>query len=725
MIWQFSINHTIIDEPAKWDGMTATLERNMNHHGIFRTINIGALEFIGTGYAELKTLYDTFGSNANATLKIEYQCDEFADFVTYYEGVFDFNTFQFNCDDYCFCRCEVIANGCVDAFISNIDKEVNLDSVFDINLVNIGGVVQDDILIEGQTLFLQNKATNESQTQVQNLLTPATGARVFYFPILLPKQGLSEFGDFNLNGFLPTSIFNNLGTDPIFPMTRPNYFNYGQFLTIWERTRDPLNCIDNDAAVGYTINGTFKFTPSFNVTSFLPTLKLWKYNFNDETATVIYADDIGTVRSVTAATTDSTTFSITRAVNTIAYQEATALFFAIEMVFLKTTGGIGTNDPFTVEIEYSGGNIFQMQLDSDCDSTNALSIRLDRVLEWLPKYYTGANCPTMQVSEELCFDNYHLTNGLRIRQAFEPNYPFMFTSFEDLFKGTKGIFNYGWGYNNKDTELRCEPLEYFYQNSNILNIGSVKNIRFEHARDLTPGTVEIGYSKWEAEEYNGLDEMNTKRQYRVKDSRNNSTLSLLSDIITAGTTIEITRRKNQFKTGTSDWRYDNDLFLINTEEFFLNTFKAVRGVSSGAANIYVPATRMNYRLTPVRNMLRWVKSLAAMLPTVADFRLRFNSSDGNYLAEGRMTGQCDIENAVVNESQTVQVSQSTQQTPLWAAVYLNFEAPLSMEDWELLSTNYYGRITLECNGIEYRGNVISVEHRPNEGLAKFKLLWRR
>ena len=53
---------------------------------------------------------------------------------------------------------------------------------------------------------------------------------------------------------------------------------------------------------------------------------------------------------------------------------------------------------------------------------------------------------------------------------------------------------------------------------------------FTTAQDLIYGTITVGYNKWEAEEYNGLDETN-KRQYRRNIDSNPTQLDLVADII--------------------------------------------------------------------------------------------------------------------------------------------------------------------------------------------------
>jgi hypothetical protein len=307
----------------------------------------------------------------------------------------------------------------------------------------------------------------------------------------------------------------------------------------------------------------------------------------------------------------------------------------------------------------------------------------------------------------------------------EPNPPQLFLNWNQLFKATRCMFNHGWGFTANETTLLVGDVETFYQGADVINLGSIRNVQFTTAKDLIYGVIDIGYNKWEAEEYTGLDEMNTARQYRRNVQNSQIILDLMCDIITAGYTIEITRRKNQAKTGTSDWRYDNDLFLINT--ILQNgDYHAVRGVDSGALNILSPATRMNYRLTPARMMLNWFKSVSAARPTWQSETIDFSSGTGNYRAKGKMNG-CSPESVAIFEDQSFDKDDivTGQAEPIWETIIASFDAPMTMVQYEALLANPYGRVAFSCGATNYEGWIVTLELRPKDGLADVKLLIAR
>jgi hypothetical protein len=306
--------------------------------------------------------------------------------------------------------------------------------------------------------------------------------------------------------------------------------------------------------------------------------------------------------------------------------------------------------------------------------------------------------------------NFILTNGLKLRRKADASN--LFISWENLFNNTSKIFNMGWGISG--TDLIIDKAKKFYQQLNTITLGSVNEVKISHAKDFLFGKINVGYSKWESEEYNGLDEMNTSRKYSRKGSNSDRTLDLISQFITAGYTIEITRRKSPF---SSDWRYDSDTFIINR-----NGGSAWQGVTD-PSNIVSPSTRYNYRLTPIRNLLNWYNRLCLYSPQ----ELVFNSANGNFIASGEMTGQCDLEDGAISESQNIVTADflnSADASPYFLPIVYEFSIPLTMDKFmnQMLVDVYENIYTFECNETLFTGYLLTATYEPNQGMAKFTLL---
>ena len=589
--------------------------------------------------------------------------------------------------------------------------------------------------IEGQDILLQNKAFNDGTNSGNGTVQPFGASTFYYFSFcpVVPANNMNEFGDFNLNGvsLVPTSSGNVSIASAFATNPSGSFDSFGRFLTIWKRTSDPLNCIDNDAQIDIICKGTFNVTFSTlgNVPGdyfdgeITPTLKLFKYNSTTGILTLLDTNSIGTIvcpSGVAQSLAFNKAFS-----GTPSYTDADYLLYCFEC-FTERTGWDGLSlRVIYFDIDFDNTTKVEMSLNSECDPTICTSVYLPELLEFLSTAYMPTGCPSLEVESSLkaCLDFYQITKGSFIRNVVEPSAPKLFVNFEYLIDQCRKIFNIGWGFDNNETELKVASIDYFYNSNVVVDVGLVDKATFTTAKDLIYGTITVGYNKWEAEEYNGLDETNTQRQYRRNIDSNPTELDLMSDLIAAGYTIEITRRKSQAKTGTSDWRYDDDLFIINAivEDDILYAYRG----TTDPANLYSPSTRMNLRLTPLRNLMRWFKSIAAPTPTITNEALKFTSGTGNYIAESRFADQCFIETGVVTENQTVISTDVVAPTPIWQAIYATFSAPLTMAQFELIKSDVYAAIRFRCFSDTYLGNIVEMSHDPNVGLAEFKLLIRK
>lgn len=726
---------TSIDEPVNGDSISVQFTRNMVSHGIITSINTGGLEYYGEGYDILKTEYDTYGADGRMELKIEYQCDGVL--YDFFQGKFDFNTYKRECGDKCFITCDVINQRCSDIFLTRLDQDVDIDSTVDMDGNAITPIVSDNVRIDGQAIQLQNLGENDGENTDNLNFILLSDRGYFQTPLYMPRQALNEFGIFNANGAQPFVTTTGSTTMEFYGTIAPGgvqgaFDLVGQYLVVWERTIDPLNCVEMDATITARMKGVInlKLTNWDAFVSFR--WKLLKFDPDTLTFTQIYSEFVFSGNALDGVQyNDPFDESIS---GTPAYQEAEYLLFFLEMYFEETAPPpVGLQRIVTLSIDYDPETFFKMELDSQCDTSYAKSYRLDRVYEWLAKPYVG-DCFDVQVVDAFpgsypteCFQYYHLTNGLHIREVTTPNTPKLFLNWAELFDGTRKMFNHGWGFINNETTLLVGDLDTFYSNANVIDLGSVRTVQFNTAKDLIYGIIDVGYNKWEAEEFSLLDETNTSRQYRRNVQNSQLILDLMSDIITAGYTIEITRRKNQGKTGTADWRYDNDLFLINTEfNTPTNQYWAQRGVDAGAANIYSPATRMNYRLTPARMMLNWFKSVCAARPIWQSDTVEFSSGTGNYTAQGQMIG-CTPEGVVISENQGFDKDDlySGFAEPFWQTIIASFDAPMTMAQYEALLANPYGRVAFSCGATNYEGYIVSLELSPKDGLANCKILLAR
>jgi hypothetical protein len=732
MNWKFTLIDsssvsTVVESPVGWNGIGGNLTRNIIHHGININISTDSFEWVGEAYDLLYAEYLTNGANGQYQVQIDYECAEGDGYTNYFIGAFDFNTFERQCSDYCFIKISVTASKCTDVFMSRMGQDVDIEATTNFDGQAITPPLLRVLNIEGQDILLQNKANNKDGANWSGHHDDPIGLspdeRFYYFPVYLPKNPIIEFKNSNISNVSPSLVFiNNAQSNIIiWPMTSIQFAGYKK-LRFYKpvESENIINTID----VTWRCKGTMTITCSYDANFAI-------FIFAEKASDTVFLTSLGSITIATGSLTASTPLVISfdesfsgSVTNPEGDLEQISYYFNIDIVKLTTTGGV---DTFDVSVDYDAGgvNYFNMEANSISPASVATSVYLPELLKFLPSAYMDTDCPSLVMEDELnqCLDFYQITKGSFLRDVTQPSVPKLFVSYEYLFEQCRKIFNIGWGFDNNETELKIASIDYFYKSTIVFDVGLVDKAIFTTAQDLIYGTINVGYDKWEAEEYNGLDEMNTERQYRRNIDSNPSELDLMSDLISAGYTIEVTRRKNQTETGTSDWRYDDDLFIVNAVVEGGNLY-AYRGTTD-AANMYSPSTRMNLRITPLRNLMRWFKSICAPTPLITNESLIFTSGTGNYIAESRFADQCFVETGVVAENQTVISTDVADPTPIWKTEYVTFTAPFSMADFEDVKVNPYGAIRFRCSDTYYIGNIVEINHDPNEGLAEFKLLIRR
>ncbi len=191
--------------------------------------------------------------------------------------------------------------------------------------------------------------------------------------------------------------------------------------------------------------------------------------------------------------------------------------------------------------------------------------------------------------------------------------------------------------------------------------------------------------------------------------------------------IEVTRQQSFAETGAADTRYDNNIFLITLERGMYG-FVVEQGNITNPDNIFDPATLLNFRLTPVRNLMRWYKSIINSYPNISnsEAKLFFSAGTGNLIAEGEITqgfyaDPCKLENMVISESQNLFITHFADQddaTPLWKNETLTYEYPLSVEGYAALKASPYGYISAQCGDGDYlKGFIQEVKFKLSKGYS--------
>lgn len=746
MEYRFQLNDLVIEEPRGWADFEQSIKRDEKAHGMQFEASTGTLEFYGAGAEYLATQKELYGIKASVTFLAEVACDN--EFEEAYRGRLNFGKYKRACGLDCRVQIPVEEESCQVIFKSRFDQKVDLDSLtaFDgltvlPNYTNMG----QEIEIPAKTLLLEDEA-NQSQQVVEELTASpewhtTTGPDTIQATLLPAFNNTvsSSFGTFNPSPFPQLFAGGNPQVIPDLPPTIDSATLLGS-----------IECGLDETEVEYRLKGHVYLQGSNTLATFQ--IQIWKerdgvynqeYIWNNPSPGVggltlfVYLNDPAGWNN--AGWPREMDFDVSDAFSLPDIQQGDKLWFFVRP-FSSTFANIDlltwTQDP---------ESYFKTSTKAVCEPSNAKAYLIhetisrvteavtNRCMRAKSEYYGRIDSEPFAFDSDGCGGLRMLTSGLKIRRAPEDKF---FASPKDLLEGLYGIDNIGFGVEDDSvftgkSVLRVEPVDYFYQDDEILSHPSIPRAEFELQEGQHYSRILIGFPNWTVEQVNGLGEINSTREYRTSLETINNTIDLQSQLVTGSYPIEITRQQSFAATGAADTKYDNNIFLIcllrNAYGFIIE-----QGGITDPDNIFDPDTVMNYRLSPVRNLMRWYKSLINSYVNLnsTESKLFFSAGTGNLTAEGEITEGtydqfCKLENMVIREDQNLFIThfeRVADATPLWKPETITYEYPMSVADYRLIKAKPYGYISFQCgNGDFQKGFINEVKYRMARGVATFNL----
>lgn len=239
------------------------------------------------------------------------------------------------------------------------------------------------------------------------------------------------------------------------------------------------------------------------------------------------------------------------------------------------------------DLQIMAGSAFQFESDSICEDTTNKIYLINEVMSRCTEAYTNDNMrvysnyygrtdaqPYAAPDEDGCGANRGIATGLILRNATaadSSSAPQMTVSMQDCFDALTAIDNIGMGV-EPDTNrpgfewIRVEPVQYFFQNAVVMECPYVAKLTQSVDAELLYSTFKSGYSKYETWNNNGLYDFFGTRNYRTDITDTQNELDRECKWIASNYAIEVTRRL--YGPGTSDWRYDNDIFIVCLKNYY-------------------------------------------------------------------------------------------------------------------------------------------------------------
>lgn len=854
MNWRFTlINRNnisyIIEEPVGWDAFEISVKRDLDTHGIFFDYQNNDFQFPDVAMRLIKAEYEQYGVEGQMVLVIEEAC-EGNELEELYRGRLLFSRYEFLQGDECYVKISLETTSDVMQLRNRWDQKVDLQT----NIAFDGTTALPAYPKLGFALQLKSKGIPLSDSAINakvnatpvvgtDRYTPSTDGTILatgMIEIGMDTTKSSEIGGFY---FQPQPLYQEVNSTGF--QTAPNSPYDGAIVL-----PDPES---NDSF--YTWVNYNLISPNVNYAPSLP-------NYNSILDAINFQTRVkGKIKALNGSKLHMIVFCVLRVPKDGSYQ-----WLSIQEI--KTTGPLSnTGEEFAFDKTYAdpafilnrddriysfltivhqkpvvemqaGMDAFSVQFDEETffrmetisktasSDTKAFMVNeaISRVAEAITdnkikaysEYFGRTDSQPYSVVKDGCGSLEAITNGLFIRRQESRTAVQLNLSMKDIWDGLDPIHHIGFGIEDDvqlpgSKRLRVEPWNFFYKNDIVLYLPDVAEVKTKVIENEHFSTFTFGYEKWEAEEYTGLDEFLTKRQYRTTLSQVKNDLPKLSKFIASGYALEVTRRKGDIDS--KDWRYDNNNFIVclrrnteltvsaivgnttgglltfltltkipewakigavlhivmtdndgnpvpaNTGDYTIATAAIVSGFLqigfttafattlllgiitisninflevelgnvSNPQNIIDPATIYNYRISPIRNAMRWMnKILASYRQINATNQIIFTDGDGNYIAAGEMTSaSCKFENSVLAENASLGAGNfidASKAAPILRPERLVLDYPMSVRDFKKLFVNPYGLIALSNEQQTWFAYVDEIKYKPEDGIASHLLI---
>lgn len=734
--YQFILNpdtdNIEIEHPLGFaDEFELSVKRDEKSHGMTFEASSDSLGFHGSAAVDfLREQKTTYGLKANVTFQAKTRCEGEEDYYEIQRGKLNFGKWKETCGNQCIISIPLEEDGCIVALHNKWDHKIDIDNPTGhdgITALPSYSALGQEIELPAVAIEVSIDANVVDEGDVTILPFVDQGEHSAFFRPLYNVIRQSSIRSANLDSATNYG-FDSVVGDPFGFIISP--------IVLFE---DNAKCLDEPFTYSIRLKGTaviHKEGDNFDLNSSEIVLAKINGDFVDTPG-----DRISSTTIDMPLIGDLFTGSFDHTFNgTIELSEGDGLYAFIRFDVEDPTP-LGDTFSIQYDIAFAKESSVLIEATKLCPNTNAdgylIHETLSRATEVLTDYcvrtksafYGRIDSQPFSFDEDGCGSLKMVTSGLKIRRAIQDKF---FVSLKELLEGLQPIDNIGWGVEPDPDRLNkflliVESLDYFYKDVEIFRCSSIPDAVMEIEEGRHYAKIDVGYKKWEVEDVNGLDEFNSTREYRTSLNSVSNTLDITSGLVAGSYPIELTRQESFANTGGSDYKYDNDTFiicLIRTAYDFL----VEQGNVTNADNIYSPSTIYNYRISPLRNLMRWYRSIVNSYPNISgsDNKLFFSAGTGNLVAEGEMTSTfCKLENTVIRENQdlfTTHFTDTADATPLWRNETVSFEYPLSLKDYRDIKSNPYGYVSFQCGQGEFeKGFIKELKYKPNAGKATFIL----
>lgn len=454
--------------------------------------------------------------------------------------------------------------------------------------------------------------------------------------------------------------------------------------------------------------------------------------------TGIYSNTIFTSGAVSNHVTQAFDFSSSGTVNMVGGDKIWA-YWIIDFSF---TIGLAS-DFFNFEFELEDDSFIDINADTTYTASLCPAIAIheawsrvcegitDQTLAFKSEFFGRTNSQGISYASNGCGAFTAMSCGKNIRLLEYIRHPIV-TSLKDMFESFDSIHGLSLQVelHNGIEVVRVEEADYAYQDTVIFRAVNVPKIETSFSADMCYNELEIGYTKWETESANGIDEPNTKAKWTFTGIKNiKNVFSALCKFIAGMYAIELTRR--QIPQQTEDYKYDNDnfIFALKRDVTQLNICEKNENFAS-VTNLISPSTAYNLRFNLYSNFKRLMNLFTTGLTKQTPQTIKYTSFEGNkdmtyaYNADGCVGDHLGATVQNVQDTTYPDVD-ARRGDPILLPETINFDYPVSFVEWLAIKANPRGKVEFSGTESDFKsGHLKLLSYNLKTSLARFTLVRR-
>ena len=646
--------------PAGWDEKNITFSRHELYHSVFRSYSL-SLRFVFEAIPFIMDAYESEGTNAIINIKIESINRSDLSYTDFYQGILDLSEMKIFPE---WIEVPIIDSDIVSRFVAADDLELDIESSVNLSGEDMESIpLLNDVNIRPVDIITLAEAYGDGAAYV---LAPRSFDFTSTWNPINFAYSVNEPGEEECN--LPTFLYYN-------PYSYDVSLKVSLSCTLTGLIESGASDNNFDLRLRLLMNGVPFWNPIIQ-------------NYEN-----IVSQSVNVVR-----TKDTFTFTV-------------APGSTVTIIGRLAATSVAKDGLYACNLTFNNWNIvLEIKQPSFPETTSKIAFLHEAFLKSLRKI-TSANdslySPLIGRTDSYPngygtdgqFGLLGICSGMKLRNFDVP----LRIKFSDLFKTLNSITPVGLNY---DGQWNILPIDSYYKESLIYDIGIVSELEIAVAEPLYFNSVRCGYPNHAYNDINGAKSFHCEMGLTNDISRIKRTYDIVSVYRADDYGIELTRRKQITDSKSEDFDTDSDVFIIaiRRDSTDFETRRSEGFTTSGVTNA---STRMNIDITPKRNLSRHKKLLA---PPVWKTSKEYINQGSKYNINIVIDDVSEVDNFNADES------------PLYIPEYYNFKAPVTTAIIQAMITDPHGYFAFTHLGTSYKGFIHEVSTEPFTRNGNFTLI---